>query len=391
MTISILKGPAAPGAATRAAVERIDAWLFGGLLPVWQSAGWDGVHGGVHERLDTDLSPVPLGRKRLVVQFRNLYQAAHAGILTGERGEGPQAAFARRLFDWILDHGWDRTHGGWYFSLTPEGEPLDPTKDAYAHAFALFAFAWYLRATGDGRAADWAARTADLLEGPFRDAANGGCFDTTDPDWTPRLGLKRQNPHMHALEGYLALAETTGDGRYAAEAGRLVDLALARFIDGGSRLREFFTDDWSLSPATGHVIEPGHHYEWVWLLNEAERLLGRRDCAAAAAGLFGWAERHGLAPSGRIYDAVDPDGAPLDGKSRCWPACERLKALVARRDGPGAAQALDHLFTRFLQPDGRWTEHWADDHAVFMADMPGSTGYHIMLALTEYRRFLLGS
>ena len=370
-------------------IRAIDDWLFAGHLPIWQTAGWDADHGGIHERLDARLRPVPMGRKRLVVQFRNLYQASHASLLRGEGGQGPQAAFARRLFDWILEHGWDPRDGGWYFSLNVDGSPQDETRDAYAHAFALFAFAWYLRATGDPRAAAMAARTADLMEGPFADRANGGMVDAAGPDWRPKRGLKRQNPHMHALEGYLALVETTGEGRYAAAANAILDLAFARFIDDGDRLREFFTDDWTPDPATGHHIEGGHHYEWVWLLHEADRLLGRREAVGVADRLFRWAEANALSPTGAIHDAVDIAGRPLDAKSRCWPACERLKAFVARRDGPGARTALRALFDRHLRPGGRWVEHWAADGTVHMADMPGSTGYHIMLALTEYRRFLV--
>ena len=37
--------------------------------------------------------------------------------------------------------------GGWFRAVSVDGATLDNTRDAYDHAFVLFALAWYFRAT----------------------------------------------------------------------------------------------------------------------------------------------------------------------------------------------------------------------------------------------------
>src|SRR5262249_58101912 len=54
-------------------------------------------------------------------------------------------------------------------------------------------------------------------------------------------------------------------------------LCLEKFIDPVSgALREFFAADWSPAPGVeGRICEPGHHYEWAFLLDRWARLTGR--------------------------------------------------------------------------------------------------------------------
>lgn len=367
-------------------IRRIDDFLFDGLLPLWHGRGWDARHGGMFERLDADANPLELGHRRLVVQCRQLYMASHAAILRPTAGHAP---VARAVFDALTERYRDPEHGGWFFSVTPEGRPHDATKDAYGHAFVLLGLAWYHRVGGCLRAAGLLAETADLLATRFAHPL-GGLWEAAAADWTPRSAMRRQNPHMHALEAHLAALEATGDGRHAEAAHRLLDLAAARFIDADRGiLREFFTDDWSPDPDRGHEVEPGHHYEWVWILHEARRLLGRSDVATLAESLFAWAEAHGRAADGHVHDAVDREGRVLRGTRRIWPAAERVKAMAARGDIVGTRAAVIHLMSAFRLEGGRWIEHLGTDGRPMVTDLPGTTGYHLFLALAEARRVLL--
>src|SRR3546814_14289476 len=89
--------------------------------------------------------------------------------------------------------------------------------------------------------------------------------------------------HMHLLEACLALHEATKETAYLDRAGLLLDLFRDRFLVTGS-LREFFTDDLRPAPGdAGRIVEPGHHFEWVWLLHRYglvtgdQRFLGERS------------------------------------------------------------------------------------------------------------------
>jgi mannose/cellobiose epimerase-like protein (N-acyl-D-glucosamine 2-epimerase family) len=378
-------------------VTRIDQFIHDLLLRPSEGAEselrWADPSGNVVERLSVNGQPVPMPRKRLVTQFRNIYCLSHASLIWPEAFAGR----AKPLFDFAVSQAWDKGQGGWYYSLTAEGAPLEPYKDCYGHAFALFACAWYLRADDDSRALAFADRTLDLLETRFHDPVHGGMWTAAEQDWAIRPGVRQQNPHMHALEACLAFVESLrlrglpGEERPAAAAHAIIDLALTKFIDEEGRLREFFAADWSADPATGHLVEPGHHYEWVWILAQAERLLGRTDVRPVADRLFDWAERHGRTADGHIYDSVDREGRPADAKHRIWPATERLKAMVARNDRLGTLAALDYLLERYQLQHGCWIEHFAADGSIHLHELPGTTGYHIMLALLEARGLLTGN
>ena len=60
------------------------------------------------------------------------------------------------------------------------------------------------------------------------------------------------------------------------------DLCIEKFIDPASgALREFFAADWSPALGVEGQIQPGHHYEWAFLLDRWARLpvaTGRTRC-----------------------------------------------------------------------------------------------------------------
>ena len=74
-------------------------------------------------------------------------------------------------------------------------------------------------------------------------------------------------------------------------------------------LGEFFDD--RLHPAAaeaGTHVEPGHHYEWVWLLEQYARLLGG-DVAEESHRLYRFAEAYGRDSSGvPVLDVVGRAG-----------------------------------------------------------------------------------
>ncbi len=362
------------------------------LLPLCRDRFADTVHGGFHEQLDPAHRPVPIGTKRLMVQCRQLYVLSHAALLGERSGQGAAErgyAFLRRSYR-------DREHGGWYFRATESGEPAERDKDLYSHAFVLFALAYLHRAFGAPDAIASAAETMDVLRARMA-APGGGFWDRADAAWTPDASLRRQNPHMHLLEAMLALYEATGETRWLDEADALVRLFLERFFDAPTgTLGEYFTAAWEPDPARGHIVEPGHHYEWLWLLHRYRTLSGSSLGDAAGEALFRMAEEHGADPEhGGIHDQIDRSGAALLTTRRIWPVTEAIKAHVARIEA-GAAVTADqpdrlvaHLFASFLRPEaGGWVETMTREGAPLQTNLPGSTPYHLFLAAAEVARVL---
>jgi len=241
--------------------ERLRRWLFDEALPFWAERGLDAVHGGFHERLDLQGAPDLAAARRLRVQARQIYAFSHAHIL-GWRG--PALDIVEAGYEFLTHKGW-LAEGGWLHLLTPQGGVLDDRRDTYDHAFVAFALAFAHRALGRHDPLTWAERTLAFVDAELADGAHGGYLESLPPA-TPR----RQNPHMHMLEAALALYEATGEETHLARARAMVDLFRQRFFDPSrGALREFMDADWSpLASDIGLLTEPGHHYEWVWLLSE---------------------------------------------------------------------------------------------------------------------------
>ena len=139
----------------------------------------------------------------------------------------------------------------------------------------------------------------------FRTRVNGGLYDSAPV----ADRSKRQNPHMHLLEAYIAL-EIAAPGRgYLERAKKLIEIFKTRlFLADPGVLLEYFAEDWSShpDPLKRRIFEPGHHFEWVWLLSEYEKLSGD-DLSPWIHQLDGVARRCGVAENGLIFDELDAD------------------------------------------------------------------------------------
>lgn len=376
--------------ALRDAASRLRRWATDQGLPLWATAGFDREHARFHERLTMQGVPILDVPVRLLVQGRQVYSyglAARRGWHADARKLTEQA-FASMVRDFHRRDGRD----GWVFSVRRDGAVVDARRDFYAIAFVLLAAGSYLLATGDRSALSVADDTLAYLDSGLR-APRGGGYLEGDPAGE---GPRRQNPHMHLFEGLLTLWSSSQDRKYLVRAEAMFDLFAARFyLPGPGVLGEYFDDQ--LKPhagAAGRIVEPGHHYEWVWLLRWFERESGRR-VGSYVERLYGHANTHGYDKDGLIVDEVLIDGTHHLPSHRTWPVTEAIKANVVEA-AAGRAGAADRavalaniLLERFLtkDPPGGWIDRldqrgqWATDF------MPASTLYHVMCAIDELDRF----
>ena len=372
----------------RKALRPLQAWTTDTALPFWGTIGVDTARGGFHERLDLGGRPVLDVPKRLMVQGRQLYVYCHAALL-GWSPEGRQ--LADRCVAYMLGKFY-RADGepGWVHSLGPDGSIGNPTRDVYGHAFALFGLSWYHRLTGDTQVIPVIDATIAYLDEAA--AANGGGYLDAVP---PPDAIRRQNPHMHLFEAFIALSEALGDERYLAHATRIFELFASHFFQPSSgALCEYM--DSILAPlpgAKGRICEPGHHYEWIWLLRRYQRLSGR-DVEPHCAALYRHADRYGWDKAGFIVDGLDFSGNVIAHSRRSWPHGEGVKANIVEGEAgrPGcdqkAAQCVARLIDTFLArpiPAG-WIDHVSADGAPAVDFMPASTLYHVFGAVAEAHR-----
>jgi mannose-6-phosphate isomerase len=379
---------------TRDAAARLRQWAIDKGLPLWATTGFDRQHGRFHERLTMQGAPIADAPLRLLVQGRQIFSYG----LAARRGWYPsgrqlvEQAFASMIRDFKGRDG----RGGWVFSIKRDGSVADVRRDFYSIAFVLLGAGSYLMATGDRSALAVADDTLAYLDAELR-APNGGGYLEGDP---PADGPRRQNPHMHLFEGLLTLWSASKDRRYLDRAAAMFELFASRFfLPESGVLGEYF--DAELRPASGlpgQIVEPGHHYEWVWLLRWFERESGR-SVAPYVERLYGHADRHGYDKDGLIVDEALIDGTHHLRSHRTWPVTEAIKANVAEAAvGRAAARAripvlANVLLERFLtkEPAGGWIDR-LDENGKWATDfMPASTLYHVMCAIDELERFVAAS
>ncbi|MFT8978871.1 AGE family epimerase/isomerase [Gluconobacter oxydans] len=359
-------------------------WLSARALPLWSGAGFDGKRNLYHERLTWEGRPVLMSGLRLMVQARQISTYCRAA-LDGFYDASEQAL---RCLD-VVERAYHGSDGdaGWVFSLAPDGKPADFRRDLYAHAFILFAYGWAIRLTGEERYRKIARQTAQEVERIFA-APDAGYLDTVPPTDS----LRRQNPHMHLLEAYLVLLEATGDEYYLDRLRGLIALTRNHLLDRRSGLLlEFFDSSWKPSePASHNRVEPGHLFEWSWLLGEYERLVSPsgEDMAGlteAAERLFRSGLSRGTDPkTGCVFDAMTEDGVVFERTTRIWPQTELLRLLRTRHtSGRRESIPVHDLGMTFLarfapsRLAGGWIDRFDEAGAPLVDYMPASSLYHI--------------
>lgn len=363
-------------AATASALSR---WLTTAALPLWWSVGYD------HERSmwRESLTPegVPAGENRRArVQGRQTWVYATAGRM-GWHGPWREAVAAgrRAIAIYAGENGLLRT------LMSPSGAVLDDATLLYDQTFVLLALA-QARAVGDDTQ-DEALALLDRIEEHHRHTR--GFRETGAHPF-------QSNAHMHLFEAASAWAMQGGTSeRWQRLADEIAELARQRFVDPEGFLREFFTADWEPAPgADGEVVEPGHQFEWAWLLLRAGE--AHHDTARQLfdAGL------HGVDPvRGVALDRMDAAFRPTTERARLWHQTEWLKAALAlwrieqARGGAGAGRYHEEAgraaaaLQGYLDTPvtGLWHDKLTGDASYPNEPAPASSLYHIVSAITELR------
>ncbi|MFN7178469.1 AGE family epimerase/isomerase [Hyphomonas sp.] len=374
--------------ALRRRAREARAWLFDSCFPLWAEHGLTDA-GLFPEVLSLDHDDLARDTTRVRVQARQTYVFSEAWRLGWKRDTAKRLAEAGVA---VLSGPALAPSGLPGRSLAADGSGLrDASADLYDIAFVLFALAEAARGPAAPETCLPAARAIlSALDETMKDRAHGGYAEALPPP-----GPRQQNPHMHLLEACLSLAKADPQADHPARAAEIVTLFNTRFTAGpGGLLGETFLPDWSApSGDAAEVVEPGHQFEWVWLLNTHARAAGLPPPEAMARlYTFGVST---LDDAGRACQAVTRSGAPRDPSRRTWPQTEALKAHLAMYEQRGeeryasaACRSFDVLMDEFLTEDGGWIDHFAADGSVLAKDMPASTGYHVVLAFAELIRVM---
>jgi mannose-6-phosphate isomerase len=366
------------------------SWLRDAAWPLWLEHGVDWERRGFRESLELDTLRSPASFRRLRVVSRQIFvfaEAHNAGV--------PRAAEAVELGIAFLRNKAREADGGYAQRFDLDGAVIDHNRDLYDHAFVLLALSSASRLLPREALRQEALALIRYLDTQFPHPQGG--YVESLPVALPR----RQNPHMHLLEAFLAAFEAFGEHIFLERAGDMVQLFLNRFRDPATgTLPEFFDDALIPQREQGrHIVEPGHHCEWVWLLHWYRQLAAGEGVASdstltgAEQNLAGFVDRHGVNPQlGTAYDELWSDGSLKSAGSRLWPQTERLKAEVLRPDATPesmdrAYSALRRYFTP--SPQGLWFERIDAQGQPPKEPAPASSLYHLTAGILVSHRHLL--
>jgi mannose/cellobiose epimerase-like protein (N-acyl-D-glucosamine 2-epimerase family) len=370
--------------AVQSSLAGLKEWAAEKAYPLWWNKGADQEKGGFHEKLGMDGNPVLLPKRARVLP-RQIYSFAQSRKL-GWKGD--MEAVVRHGLDFYLAH-YFKPDGLVRTLVAPDGAPLDETSAFYDQAFALFGLHSAQEAL-DVSFADKAralmARWAETRKHPvigFEEAS-------------PRVEPLCSNPHMHLFEACLAWNEADPNGPWRAYADEIAKLSLTYFIDSRTgALREFFDGNWQPMPGEqGRIVEPGHQFEWSWLLMRWGKLAGEEKATRAALRLIEIGETFGTDQRGVAFNSLFDDFTPHDKRARLWPQTERLKAhcLAAEVTGKAehwdkAAEAARGLEKYFATPiPGLWRDMMSPEGGFTEEAAPASSFYHIICAIVEFDR-----
>ncbi|CAM3230495.1 AGE family epimerase/isomerase [Paenibacillus lupini] len=302
------------------------------ILSFWLKHTRDEQFGGFVGEIMQDMTFTAEADKSLVLNTRILWTFSSAYRLFGKK---EYLAAANRAYQYIKEHFIDRSHGGLYWMLDREGNPVSSKKQIYGQAFAIYAWSEYNRATGNTEALEEAVSLYQLIEKYGRDSVHLGYIEALAEDWseTSELSLsnkdlnekKSMNTHLHVLEGYTNLYRVWPDEALRHSLSELIVVTMDHIVDQSTgHFKLFFNEKWDSK--SGH-ISYGHDIEGSWLLHEAAEVLGDEalleKVKAVAVQMAEATLREGIDEDGGVPNEADSSGL-IDSNRDWWPQAEAV-------------------------------------------------------------------
>jgi len=383
-------------------INGVYSWLKDSVWPFWLEHGLardqHGVAYGFHEHLHHNHPHCTADFKRLsrlLVIARQTYVFCEAMAADLESAE-EAVVLGLTLMRTLARHpitGLYRSHVDVRRSTL---EQRDETYELYDHAFVLFAFASAMKVLPCEETRRDAVAVHRTISDHFTHP-RAGFNESLSPR---RVEGRRQNPHMHLFEAYLAATEAFGPSVFLQRVHDLARFFLEHLLDSKQGcVPEHLDESLQARSEDGcFATEPGHLAEWVRLLlwyRNTMNELGQNtvvDVLPAVRSLTQFYERHGGDNTTRaLVDEVWSDGSPKTSTQRLWPQTERLQAEMLR--GDTTDEAVVAAFTTLQSyvdaaPNGLWAERRLSDGSFSREPSPATSLYHLTNAITKAYRIV---
>jgi mannobiose 2-epimerase len=273
--------------------EDIEAELNNNILDKWYPLIIDTVYGGYLSNLSASFVPSEKQDKMIVTQGRHMWTTA---MVAKRRSDDVYKRYSAHGLP-FLQKMWDAEYGGFYQNVDWTGNPLDAVKTAYGNAFAIYGLSAYFDASGDSIALDLAKRAFLWLEKHSHDPEFGGYFQSLSREGNvlPKsdssalfdpVGYKDQNSSIHLLEAFTSLYKIWPDSLVKERLSEMYRLVKDVMINERHYLDLYFEPDWTpvsfyqqdssviMKNAWFDHVSFGHDIETAYLLLEASETLG---------------------------------------------------------------------------------------------------------------------
>lgn len=329
--------------------DRIEADLRGNVLPFWMEHVADFERGTFRATIANNGTRSDAPPRGCLLTTRILWTFAAAWRVYGDADYLRMADLA---YHDLESRFRDDTHGGYVWSIHPDGSWERDRKQVYGQAFAIYALSELHWCSGDPAPLEQAKALFRLLEHYARDPQHGGYGEAFARDWRPiedvRLSAvdqndpKSQNTLLHVMEAYTNLLRVWPDAGLRVALEQLVHVMLDHVIQPETRhLGLFFTSDWT---PTSDRISYGHDIEASWLLWEAAGALNDEALKAklmpVVLDIADVTLAEGCDDDGAIFNLGGPAGV-VDTHKEWWPQAEGMVGFLNAAQISGDPRYLD--------------------------------------------------
>ena len=199
------------------------------LIPLWYDSVRDAEHGAVYMNLSRDWKPQGPWNKVPAMISRQVFSFSAAYLLSGE---DKYLAAAQEGADYLLDHAWDESYGGWFDGLNQDGTLADSTKSVPLQLYTNVGLTLYYFATGDERVLDRIMKSVEIRRTVALDKELDGYYQVLDRDLSVIDNGKKKHAHFGYVGSLLLnLYLATRSDEVLQFESHLMDLTMERMTD----------------------------------------------------------------------------------------------------------------------------------------------------------------
>lgn len=306
------------------------------ILDFWKINAIDSKYGGFVGKIDGNGKLHKTAEKGLVLNCRILW--TFSNVYNFNKDE-ESLAMAHRAYDYIVNHFYDKQHGGLYWSVDYTGKPLNTRKQIYGLAFAIYGLSEYYLATSQAEVLQLAINLFESIEKYSFDNQHGGYFEAFTQQWNKiddlrlsekdRNDPKTNNTHLHIIEGYANLYRVWKNEKLAQRILHILDVYENNIIDKNSgNCHLFFSENWVSQTSQ---VSYGHDIEASWLLEECASVLNDDELTrkwSQFALRLAEAVSEGISPDGSLYHEFDTTFKHLDKHREWWVSAEAMLGFL---------------------------------------------------------------